>query len=316
MCIRDSFTPFNSDPLVVGDNNGTPVVSGNGGSGNQGHGVVQFTDLDSDLAIKLISFTLVDAGGANNLTALLHPITYEYTPDLDSDNDGTINRIDTDSDQDGIADNIEAQNGQPFVPLSGVDANNDGLDDFYEVAPGTVGFNPDGIGLLPTDTDFGTATVDYNPDFIDTDSNGDGTLDRDGITIDASTISDLESNATTLVGTSSDVDAFVLADGASLTLDLTLIANANITDVERFDISGDSDNVLTLELSDLLDLSSTSDQLIVFGDAGDTVNAAGFTDAGVSETIDGVVYDTYTSGAGTLLVEESVTVVILSLIHI
>ncbi|MFV0296682.1 MAG: hypothetical protein ACK5JT_11255, partial [Hyphomicrobiaceae bacterium] len=94
----------------------------------------------------------------------------------DVDGDGRVNRIDIDSDNDGITDNVEAQTTAGYIAPTGngiiSDANNNGLDDVYEVAPGTAGFNADGIGLKPVDTD-----GDGKADYIDTDSDNDGVLD-------------------------------------------------------------------------------------------------------------------------------------------
>ncbi|HRY05860.1 MAG TPA: Ig-like domain-containing protein, partial [Hyphomicrobiaceae bacterium] len=96
--------------------------------------------------------------------------------DQNTDGDGYANRLDIDSDNDGITDNVEAQATARYIAPTGngiiADANHNGLDDVYEVAPGTVGFNANGIGLAPVNTD-----GDANPDYLDTDSDNDGVLD-------------------------------------------------------------------------------------------------------------------------------------------
>ena len=80
----------------------------------------------------------------------------------DADGDGIINSLDVDSDNDGILDNVEAQAiSSSYVAPSGIDANNDGLDDVYGAA-----------GVTPVDTN-----SDGAPDFVSTDSDGDGILD-------------------------------------------------------------------------------------------------------------------------------------------
>ncbi|MEJ1223744.1 gliding motility-associated C-terminal domain-containing protein [Sediminicola sp. 1XM1-17] len=80
--------------------------------------------------------------------------------DIDSDNDGYPNRIDIDSDNDGIPDNVEAQTTSDYVAPSGLDDDNDGLDNAYE---GTGN-----EGLSPVDSD-----NDKTPDFLDLDSDND-----------------------------------------------------------------------------------------------------------------------------------------------
>ncbi|MEM8910529.1 MAG: LamG-like jellyroll fold domain-containing protein, partial [Planctomycetota bacterium] len=94
----------------------------------------------------------------------VHQYSIGSNADIDTDNDGTVDRLDLDSDNDGIADNIEAQTTAGYVALSGNDSDNDGLDDAYE------GSGDEGI--TPVDTD-----SDSTPDFLDTDSDNDGTLD-------------------------------------------------------------------------------------------------------------------------------------------
>lgn len=83
----------------------------------------------------------------------------------DFDNDGIPNRLDLDSDNDGIPDNVEAQ---PTLTYVGPNADspatyaaNNGVNSAY---PG---------GLTPVDTD-----SDACQDFIDTDSDDDGDLDK------------------------------------------------------------------------------------------------------------------------------------------
>ncbi len=83
----------------------------------------------------------------------------------DTDGDLIYDPYDIDSDQDGIIDLIEGQNSASFVTLSGLDQDRDGMDDAFDPDNGGT---PQ--GYINTD---GTD----NPDFLDTDSNNDGTLD-------------------------------------------------------------------------------------------------------------------------------------------
>ncbi|WP_226789822.1 PA14 domain-containing protein [Flagellimonas hadalis] len=86
---------------------------------------------------------------------------------VDTDGDGIPNYQDLDSDGDGIPDNVEAQASLNYIAPSGIDANNNGLDDAYEAA-----------GISPVDTD-----GDGTPDFMDTDSDNDGTNDTTEATL-------------------------------------------------------------------------------------------------------------------------------------
>ncbi|CAB5498602.1 integrin alpha [Bathymodiolus thermophilus thioautotrophic gill symbiont] len=65
-------------------------------------------------------------------------------------------------------------------------------------------------------------------------------------------------------------------DGKGLTLDLTLLDNSRIKDIEIIDLTGSGNNTLRLNLSDLLSISSETDVLKIFGNAGDVVEAFGF----------------------------------------
>ncbi|NVN17900.1 hypothetical protein GUA46_06065 [Muricauda sp. HICW] len=96
--------------------------------------------------------------------ARVHGASYGGTVDcttVDTDGDGIPNYQDLDSDGDGIPDNVEAQTSLNYIAPSGIDANNNGLDDAYESS-----------GITPVDTD-----GDGVPDFMDLDSDNDSTPD-------------------------------------------------------------------------------------------------------------------------------------------
>ncbi|MDB5251462.1 MAG: hypothetical protein JWP27_631 [Flaviaesturariibacter sp.] len=94
--------------------------------------------------------------------------------------DGTFNGntdradyLDIDADDDGITDNVEGQRTLAYIIPTGIDADFDGIDDAYELSPGTFG----GRGIRPVNTDnflYGAALSDP-PDYIDTDSDNDHT---------------------------------------------------------------------------------------------------------------------------------------------
>ncbi len=117
--------------------------------------VTEITDLDTD------DDGIVDAFEDLNLDGDNDPAT----DPTDSDGDGVPDYLDIDSDNDGIPDNIEAQVTIGYISPSGIDANNNGLDDAYEVNGN--------VGLIPLDTD-----GDGIPDYVDEDSDNDGVLDN------------------------------------------------------------------------------------------------------------------------------------------
>ena len=79
------------------------------------------------------------------------------------------------------------------------------------------------------------------------------------------------------------------------------------TGLERIDLTGTGDNALTLDVRDVLALSDTSNELLVDGNAGDTVNSLGegwVNGGGVN--VGGINYNQYTFGAASLLVDTDV----------
>ncbi|MER3373409.1 MAG: gliding motility-associated C-terminal domain-containing protein [Allomuricauda sp.] len=99
------------------------------------------------------------------LDNFIDPQTINFSVDIDSDDDGYPDRLDIDSDNDGIPDNVEAQPTFDYVPPTGNDTDNDGLDDAYE------GDGDAGLGLEDTDDD-GT------PDYLDDDTDNDWVPDN------------------------------------------------------------------------------------------------------------------------------------------
>ncbi len=99
----------------------------------------------------------------------------------DGDADGIPNSLDIDSDNDGIPDNIEAQSTTGYIAPSGSgagfsDLDRDGLDDVYDPSCSFCPVN--GTAITPVNTDNITGNnSDAIPDYLDTDSDGDGIND-------------------------------------------------------------------------------------------------------------------------------------------
>ncbi len=102
----------------------------------------------------------------------------------------------------------------------------------------------------------------------------------------------------------SGVDTFSLAAGG-VTLDLSTIADTRLRNIEIIDIAGTGDNKLKLSALEVLNLSSTSNQLVVAGDAGDRLDFGGevWTNAGV---VSG--FTLFTHGNAGVLVNQLVTI--------
>jgi Ca2+-binding RTX toxin-like protein len=87
-------------------------------------------------------------------------------------------------------------------------------------------------------------------------------------------------------------------------LDLTAVVNTKIKNVEQIDLTGGGNNRLTLNVSDVLDISSTTNTLKVLGTAGDSVDIVGaFTTGSVAGG-----FRTYRLGTGTLLIDTDIVV--------
>lgn len=85
-----------------------------------------------------------------------------------TDGSGRTNPYDIDSDDDGIPDNVEGMSTLSYLLPSGTDSDNDGIDNTYD---NFNGFGGDGIHPVNTDGDL-------LPDYLDSDTDGDGLIDR------------------------------------------------------------------------------------------------------------------------------------------
>ncbi|MBW4679740.1 MAG: putative Ig domain-containing protein [Microcoleus vaginatus WJT46-NPBG5] len=94
--------------------------------------------------------------------------------------------------------------------------------------------------------------------------------------------------------------------GAGMALDLTAIRDPLIQGIERINMTGAGNNILSLGARDVISLSGSTSTLTVEGNAGDIVNASGFTFAGTANG-----FNQYTTSSATLLVQAGVTVNVL-----
>jgi hypothetical protein len=104
-------------------------------------------------------------------------------------------------------------------------------------------------------------------------------------------------------------------EGSGLVLDLTALADSKTRSIERIDITGTGNNTLTLKITDVLNLSDESNELLVLGDAGDVVNqgpgwtaaTTGGTQGNGTSIIDGETYQIFTADKANLLVDTDMT---------
>jgi len=162
----------------------------------------------------------------------------------DFDNDGIPNSLDIDSDNDGIVDNIEAQPEGAYIAPSGIDDNQNGLDDAYDI-------NAGGTPIAVTNSD-----DDTQYDFLDNDSDNDNVPDSiEGNDSNSDGLADIVA-----MGTDSDNDglddAFDLINGFGIPGNETG-SNAplqdtdgdNIRDWRDTDDDGDSKTTLQEDLN-------------------------------------------------------------------
>lgn len=187
---NDNDIPTSGTISITDPSNGTVVLNNNGTATNPSDDDITYIPNSGFTGTDSFDYTVCDSNG-NCGTATITVIISPSGIDLDSDNDGIVDSfedlnadndndpstnptdtdgdgipdyLDIDSDNDGIPDNIEAQPALGYIPPSLIDANNNGLDDAYEV---------DGnIGLIPIDSD-----NDGIPDYVDEDSDNDNVPD-------------------------------------------------------------------------------------------------------------------------------------------
>jgi len=102
-------------------------------------------------------------GWSTTVSAMPGPLAIRNT-----DADGKLDYVDIDADDDGIPDNIEGQTTVSYIMPTTVDGDGDGLATVYD---NIVGYG--GSGIVPYNHD-----ADALPDYRDTDTDGDGQIDR------------------------------------------------------------------------------------------------------------------------------------------
>ncbi len=131
-------------------------------------------DSDGDGMLDLLEAGFVDSNFDGRVDGTLingWTTTISYLPSLilrDSDGDGKPDYLDIDSDNDGITDHIEGPSTFDYKMPLGIDSDGDGLDDAHDSHPLVWG----GTGVFPIDTD-----GDHIPDYLDSDTDGDGSPD-------------------------------------------------------------------------------------------------------------------------------------------
>jgi hypothetical protein len=145
------------------DNDGIPdiIEAGNATVASydtNGNGTIEVSEGFVDDGV--LANSTEDNGLDDRIENLLGSPDTGVTP-VNTDADGLADVLDLDSDNDAIPDNIEAQSTAGYIPPNST-FNGNGVDTAYAT------------GLSPIDSDF-----DGTPDYLDDDSDGDGTLDVD-----------------------------------------------------------------------------------------------------------------------------------------
>ena len=162
--------------IVDSDNGGTALINGDIDGDtipntldldSDGDGITDVieaggTDADTDGIIGTGVFADADNDGISNVVDVTGGIPLSPP---NSDSDSRLDFLDIDSDNDGIVDVIEAQTTTGYIAPSNIDTDGDGLDNAYDPSGG-------GTYLVPVNSE-GTG----NPDYKDTDTDGDDILD-------------------------------------------------------------------------------------------------------------------------------------------
>jgi hypothetical protein len=172
----------------------------------------------------------------------------------DADSDGIPNYIDIDSDNDGIPDNVEAQSTTAYSQPSN-SVNGSGIVNNYP------------SGLTPQDTD-----GDGIPDYLDPDSDNDGTLDIQENGIMPNTLSGIDTD-------NDGLDDNFETNGVN---DMTHDVNEDISNPSDLSILPDIDNdrfsTGDLDYRDVFDINPPISATLSFDGLDDYVTGNGFVD--------------------------------------
>jgi hypothetical protein len=83
-------------------------------------------------------------------------------------------------------------------------------------------------------------------------------------------------------------------------------SNLVINGVESVDITGSGDNTLTLTMQDVLDVTDSNNQLLIDGNAGDTVISSETWSQGSDMVIDSVTYHVFSNISATIIVNQDI----------
>jgi Ca2+-binding RTX toxin-like protein len=95
--------------------------------------------------------------------------------------------------------------------------------------------------------------------------------------------------------------------GSGFSIDLAAFQDGRISDIERIDLAQSGADNLLLTQTAVHNASSSSEQLIVDGNSGDTVTLTGGFKLTGSQTVGGETYDLYTSAGSSVLLDKAVT---------
>jgi len=187
------------------DNDGIPdsveIANAPANGDTDGDGIPDHLDLDSDNdGIN----DVIEAGGTDaNGNGMHDGAQGELTTPPDSDGDGQPDYVDLDSDNDSVSDLVEGGSGA-------TDANNDGVADGPDAdGDGIVDSADDNDAQFGETADPGAQNSDGadNPDYLDPDSDNDGTPD-----IDENGNGDLDANNDGVIDNPADADGDGIPD--------------------------------------------------------------------------------------------------------